>query len=78
MELEQRRTKHRGKDGDIELALSNLVTNKQYSENTVARTKEPAKPIVSRISNESSDIDYLKKGKKPTLCHEKWVYPGTE
>lgn len=68
VELEQRRTKHRGKDGDIELALSNLVTNKQYSENTVARTKEPAKPIVSRISNESSDIDYLKKGKKPTLA----------
>ncbi|EFO63980.1 Hypothetical protein GLP15_36 [Giardia lamblia P15] len=68
VELEHQRAKRRGKEGDIELALSNLVTNKQCSENAIVGIKEPAKPIVSRVSNESSDIDYLKKGKKPTLA----------
>lgn len=68
VELEQQRAKRRGKDGDIGLALSNLITNKQCSETFIADAKEPAKPVVSQISNESSDIDYLKKGKKPTLA----------
>lgn len=68
VELEQQRAKRRARDGDVGLALSNLIANKQYNDRFVTDTKEPVKPIVSQVADESSDMDYLKKGKKPTLA----------
>lgn len=67
VELEQQRAKRRVKNDDTALVLSNLEANKQYNDRFTADAQSSIKPGVSRIADESSDIDCLKKGKKPPL-----------